>query len=259
MQRFALRLNRPLKGLHHILRHIGKGKRHALKLRTLLIHPGEINQLVGQPGQPRDLTLDVIQPFAFAAFQLNQVCVGADDGEGRLDFVPCVGDEPALFVVALRRRGDNPSGEDEQQHQNRHKPEQGDDQARQQHRPEGGKASVAVEKNEPDAAVFRAAEKTVLRIKTAASPGGIYFPCIFCRSALIHCGDFVGVRAEHLTAFIQQHGEEARLVGRFVRKTALAKHTAVCSLAARRVSTGISILRRGQSLRKCALIRRQYG
>ena len=74
------------------LRHVGEEKFDGLESGALLLHAGEINQIVGQLGQPLSLAADVGDPLVFAALHLGQIGVGADDGHGGLQLVAGIGD-----------------------------------------------------------------------------------------------------------------------------------------------------------------------
>ena len=49
-----------------------------------LLHAGEKDEILGQPGQPPDLTADVLQPLVALQLRLHQIQIRADDGQRRL-------------------------------------------------------------------------------------------------------------------------------------------------------------------------------
>ena len=103
----------PLKGLGHLLRQVGERKLDGLDRRRFLLHPGEEDEILGQPGQPPDLTADILKPLVAIQLRLHQIQVRADDRQRRFQLMPSVGDEPALLFIALRHRAEDPLGQDQ--------------------------------------------------------------------------------------------------------------------------------------------------
>lgn len=110
----------------HFLCHIGKGKIDGLERQSFLLHPGEVNQVLGQLGEPLGLAADILDPLIFSTFHFCQVRIGADDGQRGFQFVACVGDELFLLFIAFGHRPDNALGEQKQQNQHRSQPAQDD-------------------------------------------------------------------------------------------------------------------------------------
>lgn len=102
----------------------------------------------GQPGQPPDLTADVLKPLVALQLLLHQIQIRADDGQRRFQFMPGVGDEPALFFIAFRHRADDPLGQDQQEQKDSQQPCQRHQTAGDQGRPEIGEASSAVHEDQ---------------------------------------------------------------------------------------------------------------
>ena len=107
---FPLGLCQPLKGLGHLLYQVREGKLDGLDGRGFLLHTGEIDEILRQPGQPPDLTADVVQPFVALQLRLHQIQIRADDRQRRFQLMSSVGDEPALFFIAFRHRTNDSSG-----------------------------------------------------------------------------------------------------------------------------------------------------
>ena len=77
------------------------------------------------------LTAYVGQPLILAALHLGQLHIGADDGHGRFQLVPGVGDELLLLLVALGHGADYAARQDQQQREHREQTQQRERDARQ--------------------------------------------------------------------------------------------------------------------------------
>ena len=218
-----LALGGGLEGVGHLLCHVGNGKLNALQLGLLLLHAGEINEIIGQLGQAPGLTADVGEPLVFSALHLCQIRVGADDGHGGLQLMAGIGDELLLLFIALRHWPDNMLGQDQQQNQDRRQPQQGQRQAGKKGAAEGRETAAAVQKNDPAAQLIITEQIAVVSPETGAVPGFHYTLSIGGGVLGIHSGDLTGVCLEHLTVFAEEHRKEAGLIRRLRGHAPLVK------------------------------------
>ena len=154
-----------------------------------------------------------MKPLVALQLRLHQIQIRADDGQRRFQFMSGVGDEPALFFIALRHRADDPPGQDQQKQKDGQQARQGHQDAGEQGRPKVGEAPPAVQKNKADAPVLRHTDVAVVLPKAAGMPGLPYGLRHLSGTLVIHGGDLPGVALEHLPLSIQQNGEEAGFKG----------------------------------------------
>ena len=120
-----------------------------------------------------------------------------------------VGDEPALFFIALCHRANDPLGQDQQKQKDSQQPRQRHQDAGNQGRPEIGEASPAVHEDEAGTFRFCRADIAVVPLESAGASAGPYRLRHLAGALIIHGGDLPRVALEDLPFFIQKDRKKA--------------------------------------------------
>ena len=100
-----------LEGAHHLLCQIRDGEFDYGNRRTVLLHPGEQDQVVGEFCQPPGLGLDVGEPFILPQIHRQDLRIGVNDGQRGFQLVGGGRDELPLLLPGPLHRAHRPLGE----------------------------------------------------------------------------------------------------------------------------------------------------
>ncbi len=187
-EHFAPGLCQSLERLHQLVRQVREGKVRHLQMALILLHFGQVDQIVCQRCQSLDLELNVPQPLVFSALHIQHIRIGGDDSQRRFDLMARIGDEPFLLFIALRHRLHDPSGQQEQQNKHRQQ-SQGSDQNTCPHKAvKGQQVFFAVHKDKQG--FFSAVPPDKPEVSVKAFFLGPHCLCVLRRACFIHRRDF---------------------------------------------------------------------
>ena len=203
-----------VEGLRRLVHDVGQREIDEGRSVRALLHAGEIDQIVREIGEPARLQADVREPLALPVqLHFEHIRVRLDDGEGRFDLVPGVGDEALLLFVALRHGAHHAAGEGENEQEHREQAERGDGKAREEERPERVEIAAAVEE-EQQRAVLRVRFAPAVIVDEAALLAALErILRVFDGVRHVDGGDLPGVDAQDVAGFVHGDGEESALIG----------------------------------------------
>ena len=210
---FSLALGHGLEGLGGLRHQVREGQGEEGGLPLGLLHPGEVDEVVGEGGQPPNLVLDVIDPLiALPGLQGQHVGVCLDDGNGGFQLVTGVGDEPLLLFVALQNGADDPPGEEEQQEKHCQQPHRRHPKPCKQRGSESEQVAAVVQENDPGLIPLLGGQIPVVLEKPPGMPLVPHLLGIGLRRLLVHSGNLPQVGGGHVAALVQKDGEVTDLI-----------------------------------------------
>ena len=211
-KRLVLRQSNRLERLRRIRNDIGQREVQQLRFCAFLLHPREVNEIVGQRRKPVRLRADIRDPFVVPDILLEHVRVRADDRDRRLELVPRVGDKLLLLFIALCDRTHDPRRQKHQQQKDHDKARRGDADARPKERAERRKLAPTVQKDPARSGVLVYAQIPVLARESLF----VSFLCgsfrHFQRRLLVYGHNVFEIGAFDFAGFRKCHRKVARLI-----------------------------------------------